>query len=611
MKSSKMASHPLIFFSTLPYIHNHTDIFDTPSMLVEIIDSSSTTYLKEFLRQVKGSQAGQQSTLVNRCKKWIEAPAERRKYILKSKPELRILYTAKHGKGYVESWSAKVLIDKILEDVSPEDVDSFHQDIMNAIVGNSVLTRLSDEATESCTKGHEMESKYSAELMESARNGNFPYGTLEEISSVGTVQKKGVDKYIKTSVDRILGVATGDGEDDTARELLLLELKARVKGGTEQKEHDRIGQLRRKRMMEEDSIYVQDMDDNHRYSHLAIDSPDERIQALHHAFVYGKDNCIHAVGNTKNLLTVCKMNFSAELLAAYKRVLKFIYDNGLDIFYRDDGEDDISASEEEMARIEKAVRKHKKTYIDMYRFKFNYLLWRDLTDDRNLPMPPLKQLLPYALAWWNPNKPIGDTLTEHLWNMMYYTPISNPQGVLVKRLAHQLPTYMCHRLFQLLSTNRDPSSFSSIYHYRDTTRRRRTFFDSTREVGSLLRSMAEAYNPERPLAPAAQPPALAVAGTYTLHGAFPYTGQSPLKNRRQRYEDPANSDQFWFQRRHNCVGACVHMAVDANSNPVKNKTCIQCGKDGATYWCTQCHVFLHGPGQRQTEEGPLLMAAAS
>ena len=122
-------------------------------------------------------------------------------------------------------------------------------------------------------------------------------------------------------------------------------------------------------------------------------------------------------------------------------------------------------------------------------------------------------------------------------------------------------------------------------------------------------------HPERPLAPAAQPPALAVAGTYTLHGAFPHTGQSPLKNRRQRYEDPANSHQFWFQRRHNCLGCNVLMACDENAEPLKGKLCAHCGKDGATWWCTQCRVLLHGlpPTSRTLADGeaPLLMAAAA
>jgi hypothetical protein len=309
------------------------------------------------------------------------------------------------------------------------------------------------------------------------------------------------------------------------------------------------------------------------------------------------------------------MTFPPDLLAAYQRTLKFIYDSGLDIFYRQDGEDDISASEEEMVLIKKAVETHKKTYIDMHRFKFNYLLWRDLTKDTKLPMAPLKQLLPEALSWWNINKPTGDTITEMLWNMMYYSPVSNPQAVLVKRLAHQLPTYMCHRLFQLFSTSRDPKDFSSIYQYRDATRNNQTFFDSTRDVGSSLRSMAEMYNPERPLAPAAQPPALAVAGTYTIHGAFPPTGQSPMRRTREWYENPANSQNYAFQRRHNCVGCSVLMVCDENGDPLKGKTCAHCRTEGATWWCTMCRVFLHGlpPRACTLADGgtPLLMAAAA
>ena len=567
-------------------------------------------YLKEFLRQVKGTQSGNQSTLVNRCKQWIEAPAERRKYIFKSKPELRTIYTAKHGKQPKVSWTAKTLTDKIVEEPSSHEANSFEQDVMNAIVGNGVLTRLSIQATESCAKGHEMEPIYSTELMKRAKDGNFPYGILEEIDSVGTVQKRGANKYIKTSVDGLLGIASGEIDDDRTRELLPIEFKARVKAATEQAEHNRIEQLLRKDLMRDDSIYVNDMDDNDQHSHLGIESPDERIQALHHAFVFGKNSCIHAVGNTKNLLTVCKMNFSAELISAYKRTLTLIYDSGLDIFYREDGEDDISASDEEMARIEKAVEVHKKAYVNMQCFRFNYCLWRDLTQDRKLPMPPLLNLLPDALSWWNINKPTGDTITEMIWDLMYYTPVSNPQAVLVKRLAHQLPTYMCHRLFQLFSTSRNPSSFSSIYQYRDATRRDQSFFNSTNQVGSILRSLAERYNPERPLAPAAQQQsALAVAGTYTMHGSFPPTGQSPLKTRRAHYEDPSNSNELVFQRRHNCVGCNVYMVVDEHGNPINPKICSHCGKDNATFWCTQCRCFLHGNPPRG--ETPVLMAAAA
>ena len=571
-------------------------------------------YLDEFLRQIRGGTASSPSAKKNRCKKWIEAPADKRKYILKKIPDLQQLYTNKHGKPHKSSWGAAALITEILKDSAPEEPSTFEQDVMDAVVGNSVLTKMSDDANESCTKGHEMEPVFAAELMKRAKAGEFPYGSLEEISTVGTVQKTG-ERHVKTSVDRLLGVKTGDGEE-FQRELHLLELKARVKPTTIQKEQDRIEKLRRKGLLDpnDDNAIFLEISSDHRHSHLGIASPSERLQALHHAYTYSKTSCIHAVGNTKDILTVCKMNFSATLLASYKRTIKFIYDSGLNVFYRDEGDEDIEASDIEMARIKKAVEKHKKTYIDYYRFKQAYQLWRELTDcETKLPLPPLKNLLALALSWWNINKMSGDMITQMLWQMMYYSPVSNPQAVLVKRLAHQLPTYMCHRLFQLFNTTRDPSTFRSIYQYRDHTRKKQSLWKSTRQIDSILISMANAYNPEPPLPPAAAASAnLAVTGTYTMHGAFQSTGGSPIRRRKQWYTNSNNVNLQAFQRRHSCLGCSVGIACDGSGRALASRDCAQCGGSGATWWCSQCRVFLHG-GASKTSNGeqPLLMAAAS
>ena len=594
-------------------------IFDAPSDLVDIVESAEAPYLREFMRQVRGSVSGNAVALVKRCKKWINAPKDEQKYIFMSKTKLRQIFTAKHGRPHIDSWSVTQLIQNILSNQQPQEAISFEQDLIDSIVGNCCLTRLSDGAADSCAIGHEMEPIYSKQLMELSKVGKFPYcKEVEEINTIGTVQKTG-KKYIKSSVDRIIGTVTEDGNESSSeptRKLLLVEMKARVKPETEQKERDRIVQLVRKRLMPEDGIFVDETDADHQHSHLVIPKVDERLQVLHHAKTFGMDSCIHAVGNTKNLLSVCKMNFPAPLLAAYERTLDFIYESGLNIFYKEDGQDDIVADEEEMKRIERAVVRHEKTFVDMYRFKFNYLLWRDLTDDVNLPMAPLKQLLPDALSWWNISKCVGDDITRMLWEMMYHTPVTNPQAVLVKRLAHQLPVYMCHRLFQLFGVSRNLDSFSSIHQYRDHARRNQTLFSSTLQIDSILRSMANAYNPEQPLAMAPQPSLnLAVAGTYTMHGAFPPTGMSPKKNHRAWYSNPVNVHRFEFQRRHSCVGSAVRISCDASGNPHRGVTCVECGRDGATWWCAQCRVFLHGlpPTSRSLEEGeaPLLMAAAS
>ena len=100
-----------------------------------------------------------------------------------------------------------------------------------------------------------------------------------------------------------------------------------------------------------------------------------------------------------------------------------------------------------------------------------------------------------------------------------------------------------------------------------------------------------------------------------MFGAFPITGSTPERYRKAYYENPNNANQIAFQRRHSCVGVCVKIACDVNGDAAVGKICAECSKSGATWWCPQCKVFLHGlPQTKRTRtdgEGPLLMAAAA
>ncbi len=97
-----------------------------------------------------------------------------------------------------------------------------------------------------------------------AKEGKFPYGQLDEISTVGIIAKQG-EKYAKSSVDWILGVKCKESK----RDLLLLEFKSRVKQKTEQKEQDRVKRLIRKGLMREDDIFLElDDTDEHSMRHI-------------------------------------------------------------------------------------------------------------------------------------------------------------------------------------------------------------------------------------------------------------------------------------------------------------------------------------------------------
>ena len=313
------------------------------------------------------------------------------------------------------------------------------------------------------------------------------------------------------------------------------------------------------------------------------------------------------------------MNFSLGLLEDYDKVLELLFRGGLEIFYRERGDDNIRCNDEELGRIKKAVEVHKKTFKDFDRFVFTYRLWRGATSERNLPLPPCKQILPLALASWNINKPSGDMVTQMNWDLNYDLVVSTPQTILVKRLAHQLVMYQIHRLFQLFATDRELDSFNSIYHFRDVTRRNLTFWKSSRHLESILLSMSDEYNPPRALQlqqqPTIQQPSIQLpAGVVLMPGMFPVTGDSPQRYKKVFYENTDNSHLFAFQRRHSCLGNCVHrVAKNANGDPIDGCACSQCGRVGASWHCFQCHVYLHNsaPSKRVRKGDSIEVMAAT
>ena len=58
----------------------------------------------------------------------------------------------------------------------------------------------------------------------------------------------------------------------------------------------------------------------------------ELCQAVHHAVLFEKYFCLHAVVNTKQLLLCTNFNFSAKLLKAHQTTIVLLYDQVLTPF---------------------------------------------------------------------------------------------------------------------------------------------------------------------------------------------------------------------------------------------------------------------------------------
>ena len=116
---------------------------------------------------------------------------------------------------------------------------------------------------------------------------------VEDISSVGIVEKSG-ESQARQRLGRPHPWISEDGDS----KLCLCEFKARVKQLEAHKEQDRINLLRGNHLTGEDDIFVE-MNADDPLSYLGIAKPDECLQV----FV---SECLHAVGDTRELMTVCK-----------------------------------------------------------------------------------------------------------------------------------------------------------------------------------------------------------------------------------------------------------------------------------------------------------------
>ena len=309
-----------------------------------------------------------------------------------------------------------------------------------------------------------MECIYSQQLLDSH---DYPWGTVEETSQVGLVQKDGME-FVKGSFDRCLGVK----RPDSSRDLDLIEYKCRVSHNRTCQEEDRIDELRACGQMEDDSIFCEvESDDPDRF--MFVKDETELCQLLHHAFTGSKESCHHAVGNTKMLLSCTRMGFASDLLEAYHQVLRLIFDRCLKPFYANSSpRKDLSASKEIMATIERAVEVNKETVVDMDTFQFNCKLFRTATQKKNLPLPPCKWIGPLAAASWNRVKPGSDINTQMMWDMNFVSPVRSPQCALIKQLGILQPQYAIHRISMILKYgDKDLDGFSCAMAWKKHLRR--------------------------------------------------------------------------------------------------------------------------------------------
>ena len=116
-----------------------------------------------------------------------------------------------------------------------------------------------------------------------------------------------------------------EGDDDN-KKLLLCEMKARVSAITAQEEHNRVTMLHNG----EKYVLTSSKDIN---SWNYIKSPQERLQALHHCYTYGKQEILHVAGDSQGVISGVLFQIDTDLMQSYSLVLDRLYQITLSVFY--------------------------------------------------------------------------------------------------------------------------------------------------------------------------------------------------------------------------------------------------------------------------------------
>ena len=159
---------------------------------------------------------------------------------------------------------------------------------------------------------------------------------VKAIYRVGLMQKKG-SRFAKASLD---GVAFLENEEEGTLELVPVEVKSQVSSTTMTEAQDRI----------EEEVGVELHDERRKYLMRLLSSDpllrmllhdtsnpkrekSEAFQLLHGAHVSGSIHGIMLIGSRDKLMYGLFVEYEDELLEAYDRVMRHMYDAYLRLFY--------------------------------------------------------------------------------------------------------------------------------------------------------------------------------------------------------------------------------------------------------------------------------------
>ena len=391
----------------------------------------------------------------------------------------------------------------ILHEQQGED-NNLRDAVLSGVVPRSFLRSLEGKEKAAMKLGHQNEANYLRQYFEDSKAGKVPDVNIVDVMRCGLAMKQG-EMFVRDTADGIAFEQREPAEDgENCFDPIsshMIECKCRSGSGSD-------GSLKKAEAIQKkivdlkgDSAYIEVATGSAVYLRLSsqekdlieelIPCPSERIQTLHHAYTYGRQTVTFLVGDPHGrILYGLIITFDPELLKSYGEALKYLHDNGLNVFYADDIE------EVPLDFIEGILSNSPglSSKFDINDFMTSLHIWRQLLPGRSyspkFPVPNCWGLLPLEHSLWNSCKGGSDTITRFMANCKPSLPIRTPQTVIVSRYL-MLRAVLFHRLLQSTTMRKKVDVYSdTIKNVRDRNNQRYSFEKSLEVLaeGLLRRS---------------------------------------------------------------------------------------------------------------------------
>lgn len=415
--------------------------------------------------------------------------------------------------------------------------------------------------------------------------------------------------YIKDSIDGLLVVELDD--DENSQEVWGVEIKSRVATDEINKETDYqkkvYGEWRRHN---DEWKYDWTYTECKTYScftedvmHKAIRKMAERCQILHHASIYELDKMVFLVGDREGyILQGNIITLSATSIRSYNNVLEEMYDDTLAWAYDENRERELNKVKDLAATI--------KSIGGREEFESVFYLWRHVSQNETLPLPPLKRLIPAIHATWNAHKSGSDTTTALIEDHRFQHPHCNTNSRASSRLI-LIAFVVAHRGIQVVGFNE--SSHENIQNLRKSASKRSTFHQSLNHIHDyFLHKIQTIRNQDA----SSQGPSLLATDSLRrsrrlnveiVRYPAPRTNETPTRNTRTKRNRTPDCSEYWSRIRacRGSGGFPVQMQYiekgRLKTRPIK---CWLCGKD-THVMCLYCRRgFCNGRIAIKNQEFP-------